>query len=89
MNAYIVDGDLVSQLKSEWLHIALLAVYSGSVGVFVRAIRLGDERVEKIAAQLAKNTEELASHSRQIRDTRAAVACCETSLEIQHYPYTD
>jgi hypothetical protein len=82
-------NDLAQQFKSEWLHFALLAIYSGSVGIFVRAIRLSDERVGEIAKQVAENTKNAESYARQIRDLRGAVGCCETALKIEHYRYTD
>jgi hypothetical protein len=82
-------NDILSQLRNEWLHLASLAIYSGGVYIVSRALRLSDERVAKNAAQIEKNCDQLASHARQIRDTRAALACCETALNIQHYPYTE
>jgi hypothetical protein len=82
-------NDLAQQLRSEWIHIAFIAVYAGISYFIARSIRLGDESAKEVKDQVGKNTSELASHSRQIRDTRAAVACCETQLKIQHYPYTD
>jgi hypothetical protein len=82
-------NDIASQLRSEWIHIAFIAVYAGISYFVARSIRLGDERAKAVADQVRENVTELASHARQIRDTRAAVACCETELKIQHYPYTD
>lgn len=82
-------NDILGQLRSEWIHLASIAVYSGGAYLFSRALRLSDERVAKISTQVDKNVEDLSSHARQIRDTRAAVGCCETALRIQHYPYTD
>jgi hypothetical protein len=87
--AMLLDGDLVSQFRAEWAHFALLAVYSGSVGIFVRAIRLSDERAAKSAAQVELNRTAVESHARQIRDLRGAVGCCETALKIEHYHFTD
>lgn len=86
-------NDILGQLRAEWVHVALVALLYGIVRPFKRDLRRGEvletERERSVADTLAKHTTELASHARQIRDTRAAVGCCETACKIEHYPYTD
>jgi hypothetical protein len=93
-------NDILGQLRSEWIHLAFLAIYAGGAYLISRSLRLRDERVAKVEeardirmakveTQIKEMVLDLASHARQIRDTRAATACCETELKIQHYPYTD
>lgn len=82
-------NDIASQLRAEWIHLAFLVVYSAGAYLISRALRSSDERVKKIEEELGKHDEVIRSLSRQVRDTRAAVACCETAGGIQHYPYTD
>jgi hypothetical protein len=86
-------GSISDQLRGEWIHLASLALFSAVAFMLKRSIDVSDKRAEKNAAELAgtlrEHTTELASHARQIRDTRAAVGCCETAIKIQHYPYTD
>lgn len=48
-----------------------------------------DEEITDNKRTLTALGEKIDSHARQIRDTRAAVASCETALKIEHYPYTD
>jgi hypothetical protein len=85
----IDSGSLSDQLRGEWIHLTSLAVFSAVAYLLKRNINASDERLEEVADTLRDHTKELASHARQIRDTRAAVGCCETALKIQHYPYTD
>ena len=82
-------NDIGGQLRAEWLHLAFLVVYSAGAYLISRALRSSDERIKKIEDELERHVEVLGSLSRQVRDTRAAVACCETHCGIQHYPYTD
>lgn len=79
-----------------WLHIAsdigvLLAGCCGTVfwWFYRRNVRRDDKEQAITYKTLEAYGLKLDSHARQIRDTRAAVACCETELEIEHYPYTD
>jgi hypothetical protein len=86
-------NDILAQLRQEWVHIALVALLYGIVRPFKRDLRRGEtlatERDRNIDSELKEQRKELDSHSRQIRDTRSAVGCCETALKIEHWKYTD
>jgi hypothetical protein len=72
--------------------LAMLAIGgAGTVFWFFyrRDIRRSDEAARDRQRTLDAHGDKLDSHARQIRDTRAAVGCCETALKIEHYPYTD
>ena len=83
-------------VDTEWIHVASsvgLLIIGGLGAVFWffyrRDVQRNDETHRNTARALEAYGDKLDSHSRQVRDTRAAVACCETELKIQHYPYTD
>lgn len=83
-------------MNAEWWHLASsfgLLVVGGFGTVFWFFYRRDINRSDAAAADRQRTLDahgaKIDSHARQIRDTRAAVACCETSLEIEHYPYTD
>jgi hypothetical protein len=82
-------SDIFSQLRAEWIHLASLGIFGGIAYLIKRDLRRGDSRLEEIERRQSAILDKLDSHARQIRDTRAAVGCCETALKVQHYPYVD
>lgn len=83
-------------MKDELIHLAssLALLILGGFGTvfwfyYRRDSNHDDEDAKEAKRVLEAYGGKIDSHARQIRDTRAAVACCETALEIQHYPYVD
>lgn len=94
MDEYL--GMLAGSDLTEWIHFAsgigiLVIGGFGTVFWFLyrRDVNRNDEAHRNTYRALEAYGIKLDSHARQIRDTRAAVACCETELKVQHYPYTD
>ena len=82
-------NDFVSQLRGEWAHASLTAVFAGLAYLLRRDIQRRDERLAKIEADIANAKTTLATYREWYRDLRGAVRNCETALRIEHYPFTD
>jgi hypothetical protein len=73
----------------EYPHLILTGLAGIAVYLLKRAVDTLDANQAELKKEIEGHTTDISSLNRQVRDTRAAVACCETAAGIQHYPYTD